>query len=386
MRIIYITKARLPTEKAYGTSMVKTCEALAKIGADVEILVPKCGNKKAPNDVFSYYAVDKIFKVRYLPIFDLISMGWRGGFWVNHISFLFSILLRNLGNKQKCIILARDELAAFFLKLKGYRVFYDMHGFPERKRWFWKQMLWRVDGIIATNKWKVEQCVMLFGIPREKMIIAPNGFDPALFEFHESKQEERYKLGLPHDKKIVMYTGHLYDWKGAGTLLETAHLYHKSNTTSKVLFVFVGGTGKELDDFRKKARGLKNVFILGHKPYVEIPRYLKAADVLVLPNSRVSKSARFAVYSRNDTSPIKLFEYMASGTPIVASDLPSIREIVNEASVVFVSPDDSSAFNKGIEKMLYGGESAKRIAAQARQYSLKYTWDKRAECIIQFMN
>jgi len=396
MRIIYITKARLPTEKAYGTNMVKTCEALAKAGVEVELLAPKCGNKNAPIDLFSYYGIQRIFSVRQLPIIDAISMGWWGGFWINHVSFLFSILFRNIGNKNKCVILARDELSAFFLKLKGYRVFYDMHGFPEKKRWFWKQVLRRIDGIIATNKWKVEQCVTLFGVTHKKIIVAPNGFDPSLFEFHESKEEVRDKLGLPRDVKIVMYTGHLYDWKGAHVLLETARIYNLQTTrlakaeprrtTYKLFFVFVGGTGKELEDFRKKANGLRNVLILGHKPYVEIPRYLKSADILVLPNSRVSKNARFAIYSQKDTSPIKLFEYMASGTPIVASDLPSIREIVNETSAVLVAPDNPAALNKGIEKIFYGGKFVKKIVMQARENSLKYTWDNRAEHIIQFMN
>lgn len=385
MRIIYITKARLPTEKAYGTNMVKTCEALAKAGVEVMLVVPKCGNKSAPDDIFSYYAIKNIFKVRYLPIVDSISLGWDGGFWINHLSFLFAVFFTDLGEKRECVILARDELAAFFLKMKGYRVYYDMHGFPERKRWFWEVIMRRMDGIIATNRWKVEQCAALFNIPKEKMVVAPNGFDAEAFKKNEGKEQLRRELDLPTGARIVLYTGHLYDWKGAGVLLETAHLCQMPNAKCQMLFVFVGGTESDILAFREKARGADSILILGYKSPADIPKYLKAADVLVLPNSQFSKTARFSAYSRNDTSPIKLFEYMASGTPIVASRLPSIQEILNEENAMLVSPDDPQALLRGIQGVLENPAHALARAERALSDSKKYTWDKRAERIIQII-
>lgn len=378
MKIIYITKARLPTEKAYGTNMVKTCEALAKAGAEVMLVAPKCGNKSAPDDIFSYYAIKNIFKVWYLPIVDSISLGWDGGFWINHLSFLFAIFFSRLGDKKEYVILARDELAALFLKMKGYRVFYDMHGFPEKKRWFWKIIMKQMDGIIMTNQWKAEQCEMFFNIPREKMVIAPNGFDQALFTVTHEKRALRAMLGLPPDAQIVLYAGHLYDWKGAHILLRVA-------PHSRFLFVFVGGTESDILAFREKARGLHNVMVAGYKPHAEIPKYLKAADVLVLPNSQFSKTARFSAYSRNDTSPIKLFEYMASGTPIVASRLPSIQEILNEENAMLVQPDDPQELLRGIQSALENPARALSRAERALSDSKKYTWDKRAERILSFM-
>ncbi|MBI4114350.1 MAG: glycosyltransferase family 4 protein [Candidatus Niyogibacteria bacterium] len=387
MQIIYISKARLPTEKAYGTNMVKTCEALAKTGIEVTLLAPQTGNKSAQRDIFSYYDIKPVFSVHQIPIIDAISMGWwRGGFWLNHLSFLARLLAHNFGDKKETIILARDEIAALILTVKGFRVFYDMHGFPERKRWFWKIIMKRMDGIIATNEWKREQCASLFDIPREKIIIAPNGFDPALFEIRGSRDELRKELGLPRDAIIVMYTGHLYDWKGAGVLLETAKQFQVSCFMFQVYFVFVGGTGKELEDFRKKASGLKNVLVLGHKPPQSIPKYLKAADVLVLPNSGISQNARFAVYSQKDTSPIKLFEYMASGTPVVASDLPSIMEILNERNAEIVQPDSPDDLLNGIMRLLHVKNHAEQIAAQAYADSIKFTWDRRAQNILAFIN
>ncbi len=381
MKVIYISKARLPTEKAYGTNMVKTCEALAKAGAEVLLVAPRCGNIHAPNDIFSYYAIEKIFKIRFLPIVDFISLGWRGGFWLNHFSFLFLVLFHDFGEKRKCVILSRDELSALCLKMRGYRVFYDMHGFPEKKRWFWKIIMGRMDGIIATNWYKIVQCRDVFGIPEARMMVAPNGFDPALFEIKESKKELRKKLNFPQNARIVMYTGNLYDWKGAYTLLNAVRIVQQE------FFVFIGGTGKELEDFKKKAhqRSWEKILILGHKPYYEIPKYLKAADVLVLPNSQFSRDSRFAVYSQHDTSPIKLFEYMASGVPIVASALPSICEILNLTNAVLVRPDNPNLLREGIESILNDPAFGARLAARAAEEVKKYAWDKRGERILTFI-
>jgi len=117
-----------------------------------------------------------------------------------------------------------------------------------------------------------------------------------------------------------------------------------------------------------------------------VPRYLKAADVVVLPNSRNSRQKRFSIYSRYDTSPIKLFEYLASGAPIVASDLPSIREIVSEEEVFFVKPDDPQELAQGIERLLTDQEFARTLSSRALERSKEYTWEKRAKKIVEFIN
>lgn len=379
MKIVYISKARLPTEKAYGVNMVKTCEALAKAGADVTLVAPLTGNKDARQDIFSYYGIQPIFSVRQIPIVDAISMGWwRGGFWVNHLSFLAQMLARGIGEKRNTVVIARDELAAAAFSVKGYRVFYDMHGFPEKKRWFWKMIMKKMDGVIVTNRWKVEQCAAFFEIPEERIIVAPNGFDKDLFSVTYEKRALRAMFGLPLDAQIVLYAGHLYDWKGAHVLLQAA-------SQSRFFFVFVGGTDGDVRTFKEKARGLNNVMVVGYKPHAEIPKYLKAADVLVLPNSQFSKTARFSAYSRNDTSPIKLFEYMASGVPIVASDLPSIREILNEQNATLVPPDSSDALHCGIAAVFEDVARAQQRATQAVADASGFTWDARAAIISPFI-
>ena len=166
----------------------------------------------------------------------------------------------------------------------------------------------------------------------------------------------------------------MYQWKGAKTLLEAARL-----SGEDILFVFVGGTKKDIGAFKSQAGINKNILVAGHQPYQEIPFWLKAADLLVLPNSGEEDISRYW------TSPMKMFEYMASGQPIVASDLPSLREVLNENNAVLVEPDNPKALAEGINKTLKNSAFSANISARALKDVQKYSWINRAKNIYEII-
>ena len=378
MRITYISNSRLPTEKAYGVSIVKTCEALADMGAQLTVYAPRIKNASG-EDIFSYYGIRKNFSVRYIPTLDAVTWGVRYGFLLNQVSFALAVFFLHRGDKRADVVITRDEISGWLLGLKGYRVLYDMHGFPERHLWLWKIALKKMSGIFATNQWKITQCHTLFGIPLSKMVVARNGFDPDEFAADTSMGTVRKELSLPVGKQIVLYTGHLYDWKGVHVLAEVARVMPST------YFVFVGGTPYHQRAFKERHRDIANILLVGHRRHKDIPLFLRAADVLVLPNSAHAGDNPRSTYSRNDTSPIKLFEYMASGRPIVASSLPSIREILNEQNAFLVQPDNPEDLKRGIEKALGDTATARQRAARAREDVRVYTWEKRASSMLRFI-
>jgi len=380
MKIIYISTSRIPTDKAYGVNIAQMCEKIAECGVAVQLVLPKRINN-IRQDIFSYHNVKPIFKVLYLPIFDAVYYNIFAGFIIVQIWYSMKLFFtRQIWSKEKAVALTRDHLPSLILKLRGYRVFHDLHGFPEKNHWFWKFFLRRMDGIIATNNWKKEQCIKQFHINADKIIVAPNGFSAREFISSISQAEARSKLNLPMDKKIVLYAGHLYDWKGAYILAKTAGLM------PEILFIFVGGNSHEVNEFRRQFVKSDNIKIFGQKPHREIPLYLKSADVLALPNSQYSRDRRFAAYSRYDTSPIKLFEYMASNRPIVASSLPSIQEILNSNNSFLAQADNPDSFAKEIRIILGNKELAAKVAHAAFNNVQQYSWEKRAEKIVKFIN
>jgi len=379
MKLIYIVNARIPTEKAHGIQIMKMCEAF--VGAnnanqsankiDVELVVPRRFNEIKQNS-FEYYGIKRNFKITKLPCLDLIPWGLGSfGFYVQQFSFSFAAAAYSLF-KKGVVFYSRNILPCFFLGLLGKGFFLELHRLSKKEKLFYGFVFKRAKGIISTNNFKAEYIKNNYKISEEKTLVYPNGFDQSLFDIALDKNSLREQLSLSSDKPIIMYTGHLYGWKGAHVLAQAAKIVTEAN------FYFIGGTDSDLADFEKRYSG-ENLFFLGRKPFYEIPKYQKAADVLVLPNSAESEE------SRNDTSPIKLFEYMASGRPIVASDLPSIREILNDKNALLVEPGNAESLAKGIKRTLNDFELAEKAAKQALSDVQDYTWEKRARKILDFI-
>lgn len=363
MNLFYLTHSRIPTEKAHGLQIVRMCEAFASGGVSVTLVVPKRKNHIV-EDIFSYYETPPTFTIVYVPILDTVSMGKYG--------YLFSLLQFTILSGiyvwfKKGVIFTRDELVAAI-------------GLILRKKVFWESHTGSWNSIVRFVSRYVQKVVVISkglrtfyleqGVPLAKIHVAPDGVRIDDFIFEMTKQEARKELYLP-DTHIVMYTGHLYDWKGVDTLAKAAMLL------PEIDFVFIGGTEVDIKRFSKKY-STKNVHILGHKKHSEIPFFLRAADIVVLPNSANSR------VSKTFTSPMKLFEYMASGTPIIASDLPSIREIVSEEAVFFTIPDNPDTLAESIRYCFNNQSLMQEKAETALKVVYSYTWNQRARDIASF--
>lgn len=379
MKIFYVTNARLPTEKAHGLATVKLCEAFAKQGVEVTVFAPwRLNSLKA--DPYEYYGVERNFRIRYLPSIDLLWLpfGKQFFFGLQIVSFSIIATLWFLirygisGGLRDAVVFSHDHVPLFFVSFFAPRIFYDVHDYP-RRTGLYTRVLQRAVGIAVQTKWKVTALARDFGIPAGRVVYWPNGTDIERFDISVSQREARAKLGLPQDKKVVLYSGSLLPWKGVDTLVAAA----RSLPGDTAVYI-IGGEGRDVERLKALApdpQTLSPVFV-GQRPWAEIPIWLKAADVLILPNTgREEISLRY-------TSPMKLFEYMASGRPIVASNIPSIREIVDETMAFFATPDDPQSFAEVIQQVFALQEEATRRADRARQTVRQYTWDVRAAKVI----
>lgn len=373
MVISYIANVRMPTEKAHGVQIMKMCEAW---GAEhkVTLFAPMRFNYIKANP-FDFYGVRRCFAIRRVLSLDLLPLGnilGKAAFWVQNISFAVFASLAVLLKKTD-FIFSRDFWSAYFLSLLGKDVIFEIHDSPNRHP-ITRHAFGKIKRFVATNNFKAEELMNNFSIQRKKIFVAPNGADMDFFNTHKTKEDCRATVGLPKDKKIILYTGHLYSWKGADILLEAA----LKSSRDDIVTVFVGGVESDVLRFRSRAGFREDILILGHQEYKKIPYYLGAADILVLPNTAKEH------ISLNETSPIKLFEYMAAGRPIVASDLPSIREVVGEKEVVFFRPDDAGDLAAKIIMVLSNYETYLKMAEEAKKFAGHYSWNARAEKILAF--
>lgn len=369
MKLYYIANIRMPTERAHGIQVMEMCKAFAGVGREVELLVP---NRKTDitDDPFAFYDIDKSFDIRKLWCLDLVRFG-RIGFWLESLTFTLSVT-RYLKDKEG-ILYTRDELIALALARGGRQVVWEAHR-GQTNAIIRKLLALRQKTVVITDA--LRDLYIKHGARSQGVLTAPDGADIDRFDLPLSKSEAREKLGLPQDKTIVLYKGSLEAWKGAGTIAEAARL----TSSSELLFVFIGGKPADVEAFKTEFKDVPNLAILGNRPRKETPIYQKAADILVIPNS--AKEDISKLY----TSPMKLFGYMAGGVPIIASDLPSLREILNESRAYFFTPDDGQSLASTIDTLLNQREAAEEKAAMALEEVRQYSWKNRAEKILKFLN
>lgn len=367
MKILYLVNARIPTEKAHGFQIMKTCEALAVQGAKVKLVVPMRKNSLT-QDPFLFYNIQPIFAVKKIFIPD--TVGWGPlGFYLH--TFLFAALATFYAMGVSCdVVYSRDAAPLFFVRWFK-RTVLEVHAVPTRFIWLYRLALKKIPRIISTNEWKKNWLHEKGGVPLERIIVLPNAIDYACFELAESRTELCQQLGLAENLRYVVYTGHLYEWKGAQVLAAAA-----GHLPADVRVLFVGGTEPEIKKLQA-AYPATNILFVGQQPHADIPKYLKIAAAAVLPNVPITEESRLA------TSPLKLFEYMAAGRPIVASDLPSVREIVNEATACLFAPGNSEALAAAINSVLTDSEQAERKARRAQDLVRINTWEARAAKILK---
>ncbi len=344
MRMLYLTTGRYPTNRAYGIQIKLTAAALSDLGAEVAI--------KAPRPWLQ----------------NLLYLG-PIGYWLRTIMFVMGVGLSGVLGAFD-VVYTRDPLAAYILSYLKKNVFLELHDIGSLKLIKKAALRKNVRGIISISRGLVNALVK-GSVDPSKFLIAHDAVDVQKFSITIDQSVVRQDFGLPLIKKIILYAGLFDEWKGYKTLLESSKFL-----PADTVLVLAGGSIDQVGELKQQYPAVQ---FLGMTEYDRLPVLQKVADVIVLPNS-----AKFDI-SRLYTSPLKLFAAMASGVPIVASDLPSMREIVDETMVTFTTPDDSRALAKAITFVLGDSGKVKVKAQRAFEVVHQFTWQKRARAILTFI-
>jgi glycosyltransferase involved in cell wall biosynthesis len=376
-KFIYISHWRFPSEKTMSPLIMRTCQEFADQGFEVELWAPKRLTKiVTEKDPFIYHDIKRNFEIKNLLTLDLLEIvGGKISFYLMLLTFGLSVFFKAFQEKNS-VFYSHDSRDVFFLSFLRRSIFVEIHDFYESSAFFVnKFVLSRAKGIVSTNLIKAEKISKKYSISEEKILHKPNAVDVKKFDLDTDQEEARRKLGLPIDSKIILYTGSLFYWKGVDTLMDSAKYIPED-----FYVYFVGGTDDDIEKFKEESKNIKNITVVGRKSHQEIPLWQRSADVLVLPNT-----AKFEE-SRLETSPVKLFEYMASRVPIIASKIPSIQNVVSENMVFFFEPDNPKDLAEKIISVLNDRGAVKEKVSCSRQEVEKYTWEKRVGDIINFIS
>lgn len=376
---------RFPLERANGVQIVKTAAALARNGVPTTLLVRQ-SDPRPTEEVLALYGL------RAHPALTVVRLqvGHRRGWFSGpRAVFLFQALRAcRSAQRRGGAVYTRDlQLAEALSYLGRGPLVYEAHAveallYRERDRLYRtgeavnerkarridrrERRVWRhVTACVTTTAGIRDTFVERHG-PRERVVVIPNGCDVP---------EDRTYPGLgPAAPPRIVYAGQLYPWKGVDVLVEAV------GQVSGVRLLILGGLEGERDLERVRAQvrtlGLGDrVEMAGTVPQARVAEELRRASIVAVPFLH-------GTMTEKHTSPIKAFEAMAVGRPIIASDLPSSREILTDGeNALLVPPGDVAALAGAIRRLTEDRGLAERLGRRAFEDAPRYAWDARARRI-----
>ena len=376
----YVSPSLLPSRTANSVHVVHQCEALGRLGVAVDLYARRTSAvpRDAADEVRRSYGVElanvrlRTFRAR--PIGFATNLGIAG---------LAALQVRRRAGH---FIHSRNLYASYwFGNVRGTPMIYETHHIELGARGALQRSVLaskNVVTIVISEKLR-ELLGERHGISLARCHVLHDAAPGGAVALTEDARRQALALALPSGlagpgwRACCGYFGHLYPGRGVEIIEAMAA------ARPDVLFLIVGGNEADISA-RRSASVSPNVQYLGFRPHPEVRRLMTAVDVLLMPyQSSVSIGA-----AGHDTarwmSPMKMFEYMASGRPIISSDLDVLREVLtDDRTAMLVPAADAASWISALDRLLADGTLASRIGEAARaQCEKHHTWESRARRIL----
>lgn len=380
MNIIATTGGDVPSKFAHSFNVMKMAQGFYKLGNSVKLVVPLSFplliRRIKVKDIYSFYGIDRGIKVKYIPVFSLRGLKQNNDF----VKFDYSAA-KYCKRYNVDLAYCRSYRIPYYCVKMGVPTIIETHttnySHPDLQKIYEVSNEPYFKGLVTISE-DIKKEHIRRGIPEEKILVLEDGIDLERFEINDDRYFWRKKLGLPINMNLVMYCGHLYEEKGIEHILLTAKKLNKEN----ILFVLVGGFSKNINKWKEycKKELITNVSFIDFVNNSEVPKYLKAADVLIMPyNTKVN----FEVMDVKTTSPMKLFEYMASNRPIISTNIPAISKVIeHNKSGMLAEPNNIKQLSNFVTELINSPKKSEELTISAYRKVKNYTWANRCNTII----
>lgn len=355
MKLLYCSYSQIPSDTANSIAVMKQCAALYK-RCNLKIILIR-GKQKT--DYRKKYHVPEM-KMTLLPlqVLERNELGLR----------CFSVLKALIWRPD--MVYSRDLFLNVSFCHRHIPNFYEIHQLDQQDEEFdykYKEAL----KIIAKSPYlkkivciseKLRQECLEFGIEDEKLIVLHSGVD--LSEYYESSSLSMPKLYFSKNQPLAVYAGSLQEGKGVDIILKMA------SAASHYNFLIIGGEKGQIQE----CDNLKHIPWIEH---FEVSRYLQFADFLLMP---------MTVQKYQFHSPLKLFEYLATGKVVIASDLENIKEIlVHGVNGMLAEPQNAKSFIEQMDKVRMDKELRILIEENAKKTVEQFSWEKRGQHLLEYI-
>ncbi|WP_371621567.1 glycosyltransferase family 4 protein [Streptomyces sp. NBC_01116] len=364
MRIAYLHGGGMPSPFANGVHVMRMCDAFAAAGHDVTLY----SMPGSDEDPYTYYGVRHRFPIRLVACPDYTPAGYRKR--AEDVRTLMA------DGPTPDLVYGRDPYALAALRDVAPLV-YEIHQLREdllpadtEEELLGAPRLARV--VVITHALARDLRDKYAALGPLPIVVAPDCADPP---------GPATMAGLPlpgrPDALRVGYVGHLYDGRGIGLVLELAERFPSLD------FHLVGGTDEDRTRWQRACRS-PHVYFHGHRPPAALGEYYTRFDVVLAPYERkvytwgrLGETGRWA-------SPMKVFEYMSHSCPMIASDLPVLREVLQDrVNCLLRPPEDPDAWAGALDELITDSALRRRIGAEGRRQVLeRYTWRRRADAVL----
>jgi len=379
---IFFTRNTLPQPQAHLVQVANSANAAANLGYPTVLVCLQTGLKtlnpvkwsdpfrpqKLEKKLVKFYNLDDKLKVAPLPMF-WPNDSLRGKLSYSHIVCQYYFPRYILPHTQ--IVQTRNWNFAKAAIRHGVPAIYE-HNHHEDKQFEPEIVNNPLLLVAVTVVDTVRESMIQNGMPPEKVITLHSGFNQSfMLRYPEAAKEWRKKLMPDQRKQLVVYAGGLYRFKGVDLLIDVAKIL------PKIQFIFAGGDRSQVQFYKQLARqkNIKNVTFLGYILHDRLQSLLQAADVLAHPHC----SGNAATF----TSPLKLFEYMASGTPIVATEIISLMEFKSSGAIAgWCEPDNPAQFAQCLQQVLNNYPRKVEGYTDNLDFVSQFSWENRIDKIM----
>jgi glycosyltransferase involved in cell wall biosynthesis len=379
VKFCYVSPSVIPSRSANSIHVLMQCQALADQGATVTLYAQRLIKEEGllRDALLDSYGFD-------CAAIELVTYHAASA-RMSSLRIAIEVLRRRADVMAADVVLSRNLYASWLIAyVFGRPLLFETHqlesGFRKRiQSWLLRQP--RVVTVAIS-----QQLVMCLeahhGHPVSRPLVlhdaAPAGSYPVPQPDRRAVLASLFPSIKTDVPAVCGYFGHLYPGRGLEVICALAA------ARPQLLFLVVGGNEAEITAYRAHT-GLPNLVFAGHVPHHVARRAMAACDLLLMP---YQKSVSIGV-SGHDTarwmSPMKMFEYMASGVPLVSSDLPVLSEVLEHGrNALLATADAPEEWLERIDWLVANPAEAALIAGNAyRDYVRNHTWQARADSLMQ---
>jgi glycosyltransferase involved in cell wall biosynthesis len=370
VRLVYLSPCILPSRSADTVQVMRMCQAFSRVVSET-LLLSKDQPREEPEDgdLYTRYGVSKTFQIEKVV---------NPALWTRHAAVVFGWLAAFRAYRWGATLAyGRSLHGVLFASRMGIPSIMELHA-PIRREdpgWGLFQELIRerrLRRIVVITRHLEQHLVNDWRIEPSFIVVAPNGADdPGIIPAPGPRENVRLQAG---------YVGHLYRGRGVDVIHDLAR------RIPEVDFHVFGGTEHDLSSWRETAVGQSNLVFHGYMPPATLPSCYAALEVLLAPYQR--SFSTHGMHNGDGTieaSPLKVFEYMAAGRPILASDLPALHGILrHDETALLCAPDRISEWEAALRRLMGDAVLRQRLGAAARREFLeKYTREARASRVLE---